>query len=89
MFVHNIRSYRRRGVSLVVTMITMPLMMGFVGLAVDVGMSRSLQSDLQRTADAVALAAAQDLGGLDPAVAMANAQATILSFDRQTDEPHH
>lgn len=73
-------SHRRRGVSLVATMVTMPLMLGFVGLAVDVGMSRSLQADLQRTADAAALAAAQDLGGADPDASMAVAQATVLSY---------
>ena len=74
------RSHRRRGVTVVATMIAMPLTLGFVGLAVDVGMSRSLQADLQRTADAAALAAAQDLGGINPTASMAVARATVLAY---------
>lgn len=80
MFGHTVRSHRRRGITLVVTVVTMPLMLGFVGLAIDIGMSHSLQADLQRTADACALAAAQDLGGLDPAASMALAQETVFSY---------
>lgn len=80
MSAHTILSHRRRGVSLVATLVTMPLMLGFVGLAVDVGMSRSLQADLRRTADAAALAAVQDLSGIDPAASMSSAQATVLAY---------
>ncbi len=85
---HAIRCHRRRGVSLVATMVTLPLILGFVGLAVDVGMSRSLQADLQRTADAAALAAVQDLGTLNLAAAMATAQATVLSYIQKNPVYH-
>lgn len=74
------RVHGRRGVTMVATLVSMPVLLGFVALAVDVGMTRSLQADLQRAADAVALAAAQDLGGVDAAASMALAEATALSY---------
>lgn len=53
-----ILSHRRRGISLVATVVALPLMLGFTALAVDVGLMFSVQADLQRAADASALAAA-------------------------------
>lgn len=71
---------RRRGLTIVSAAVMIPVLLGFVGLAVDVGMSASVKSDLQRTADVAALAAAQDLTGSDPEAAKTIARATVLQF---------
>ena len=56
--------HRRRGGALVVlVMISLVVIFGCAAMAVDVTMLHSAQSELQRTADAAALAAALELSG--------------------------
>ncbi len=49
---------RRRGASLILVLVTLPVMLGMAALAVDVGAMYNTRTDLQRTADAAALAGA-------------------------------
>ncbi len=70
------------GVTAVVVATTLSLMVGVTGAAVDLGVAYSAKAELQRTADAAALAAAQTMVGVgannlavaQPAVALATAQ---------------
>lgn len=80
MFTQRVYSSRRRGATMLATVVLLPLMLGFVGLAVDVGMAFSVKADLQRAADAAALAGVRELKGSDENAAMANSTATILSY---------
>jgi Flp pilus assembly protein TadG len=52
---------RRRGAVVVMVAVTLPVLMGFVVLAVDVGIMYNTRADLQRAADAAALAATEVL----------------------------
>lgn len=54
---------RRRGAVVVLVMISLVLIFGCAAMAVDLTMLYSAQSELQRTADAAALAAALELSG--------------------------
>ncbi len=54
--------YRRRGAALVLTAVMMVVLVGFAALSVDVGVIINARVDLQRAADAGALAAAEVLG---------------------------
>ncbi|MHC4697259.1 MAG: pilus assembly protein TadG-related protein [Planctomycetota bacterium] len=56
----------RRGVVLAFTLVTMTVLLGFAAMTIDVGMMYSIRAELQRTADAAALAAVQDLREADP-----------------------
>lgn len=58
------RQERRGGVAVYV-LVSAPLVIGFGALAVDIGMLYSAQAEIQRTADAAALAAAAGLLGDD------------------------
>ena len=80
MFRKRLLGSRRRGATALATVVLLPLMLGFVGLAVDVGMAYSVKADLQRAADAAALAGVRDLKGSDEGAAMANSIATILTY---------
>ena len=51
----------RRGAAVLYVMISLTAVFGMAALAVDVGMLYSAQAEMQRTADATALAAATDL----------------------------
>lgn len=55
------RTTRRRGNVAVVTAVSIPLLLGFVALAVDVGLLYNTRAELQRSADAAAMAAAWEL----------------------------
>jgi Flp pilus assembly protein TadG len=60
------RSYaRRRGNILALTALLMTVLMAFVALAVDVGYLYTVHTELQRTADAAAIAAAWELADKD------------------------
>jgi len=59
-------SPRRRGVVAVFTVVMMVVLVGFAGMTIDVGVMQMIRADLQRTADAAALAAIQDLRDADP-----------------------
>ncbi len=63
--------HRRRGTVAVQVAVFSTAMMGFAALAVDVGMLYNTRTELQRTADAAALAAAAELGQAvaDPRIA--------------------
>lgn len=58
----------------------MLLLLGFAALTIDIGMLQMVRAELQRTADAAALAAAQDLGDEDIAMTMALAQDTAQKY---------
>lgn len=61
------RSYRRRGITIVsVALVGFPIYLVAAALAVDFGKIFASQGDLQRTADAAALAAAGAMGTVDP-----------------------
>jgi len=61
------RSNRRRGITIVsVALVGFPIYLVAAALAVDFGKIFASQGDLQRAADAAALAAAGAMGGVDP-----------------------
>lgn len=55
------RNPRRRGAATVVTAVSITVLIGMAALAIDVGMLYSTRTELQRTADAAAIAAASQL----------------------------
>jgi len=55
------RDSRRRGAVVVYMAVTLLVLIGFAALAVDIGMLYSVQAEMQRSADAAALAAAREL----------------------------
>lgn len=57
----NPKSTARRGVSVVFTVVGLSVLMGFAALAIDVGYAYSVRTQLQRNADAAALAGASVL----------------------------
>lgn len=69
----------RRGAIVVLAAIMMVMLMAFVAFAVDIGFIALTRSRLQNNADAGALAAAQELSGMDdPATVRANARQAAL-----------
>jgi len=68
------RRSRRRGAAAVLTLVAFAALIGFAALAIDVGMLCGVQTELQRTADAAALAGAAKL--LDPSRLSGTADAT-------------
>ncbi|MFQ5462456.1 MAG: pilus assembly protein TadG-related protein [Phycisphaerae bacterium] len=71
---------RRRGITTVLVLTSLPLLLGMAALTIDVGRLTNTRVELQNTADAAALAASQDLGGLDPTIARQTAEATAVQF---------
>ncbi len=55
-------AYRRRGATAVMVAVAIPVLIGFAALTIDVGLIYNTKTDLQRAADAAALAAAGRLG---------------------------
>lgn len=55
-------AHRRRGATAVMVAIAIPVIIGFAALTIDVGLIYNTKTDLQRAADAAALAAASRLG---------------------------
>jgi len=53
---------RRRGATIVMIAVTLPVLMAFLAMSIDVGIMYNAKTDLQRAADAAALAAASRLG---------------------------
>lgn len=79
------RRQGRRGAVAVPVAVGMTVLMGFAALAVDVGMIYSTQAELQRTADAAALAAATELmnfGADGPLVASREAAAEFAARNK-------
>ena len=61
------------GYVIALTLIAMPLLLGFSLLVIDVGRSSNLHTDLQSAVDAMALAGARELDGRDNAIDRADA----------------
>ena len=68
-----------RGYVIALTVIAMPLLLGFSLLVIDVGRSGNLHTDLQNAVDAMALTAARELDGRDDAIDRANAAVAKLT----------
>lgn len=62
-----------RGYVIALTLISMPLLLGFSLLVIDVGRSGNLHTDLQNAVDAMALTGARELDGRDDAITRAEA----------------
>ncbi|KSV72863.1 TadE/TadG family type IV pilus assembly protein [Sinorhizobium sp. Sb3] len=62
-----------RGYVIALTLIAMPLLLGFSLIVIDVGRSANLHTDLQNAVDAMALAGARELDGRDDAITRAEA----------------
>lgn len=60
-----------RGYVIALTLIAMPMLLGFSLLIIDVGRSSNLHTDLQNAVDAMALAGARELDGRDDAITRA------------------
>src|SRR5260370_36486475 len=58
--------HRERGVVSIVVALSLAVLIGFVGLALDLGKVYVTKSEVQNSADACALAAARDLTGAAP-----------------------
>lgn len=77
---HALESFRRRrGAVLVLAALMMVMVFAFVAFAIDIGFISLTRSRLQNNSDAGALAAAQELSGVDdPATVRANARQAAL-----------
>lgn len=71
---------RRRGVVAVMVAICMVVLLGFAALAIDVGAMYNARGDLQRSADAAALAAAAVLSEYDTDDPVSTARATARKY---------
>ncbi len=73
-------THRRRGAVAVQVAVSMSAIVGFAALTIDVGVVYNAKTDLQRTADAAALAAASKLAAYDEGdpLALARAEAVRL-----------
>lgn len=69
----------RRGYVIALTLISMPLLLGFSLLVIDVGRTGNLHTDLQNAVDAMALAGARELDGRDDAITRADAAIEALA----------
>lgn len=77
---HHQNKSRRRGVAAVFSVAMLFVLLGFGALTLDIGAAQVVRAELQRTADAAALAAVQDLYEKDPAMAMAMGTATAHEY---------
>jgi Flp pilus assembly protein TadG len=68
-----------RGYVIALTLISMPLLVGFSLLVIDVGRSSNLHTDLQNAVDAMALAGARELDGRDDAIERSKAAVEKLA----------
>ncbi|MBP2237507.1 Flp pilus assembly protein TadG [Sinorhizobium kostiense] len=68
-----------RGYVIALTLISMPLLLGFSLMVIDVGRTGNLHTDLQNAADAMALTGARELDGRDDAIDRANAAIEALA----------
>ncbi|MCA1405869.1 Tad domain-containing protein [Ensifer sp. IC3342] len=69
----------RHGYVIALTLISMPLLLGFSLLVIDVGRTGNLHTDLQNAVDAMALAGARELDGRDDAIERAQAAIKTLA----------
>ncbi|WOS65169.1 TadE/TadG family type IV pilus assembly protein [Sinorhizobium fredii] len=68
-----------RGYVIALTLISMPLLLGFSLLIIDVGRTGNLHTDLQNAVDAMALSGARELDGRDDAITRADAAIEALA----------
>ncbi len=59
-------SFRRRAVTGAFVVVTLPVLLGFAALAIDVGSIAAAKTELQNAVDAAVLAGVQDLNGEPP-----------------------
>ncbi|MFQ5430569.1 MAG: pilus assembly protein TadG-related protein [Phycisphaerae bacterium] len=71
------RRHCRRGTTIIATVVMLPLLAGFIALAVDVGLMYCTKVELQDAADAASLAAAAQLPYQDSVLSTATQLATI------------
>jgi hypothetical protein len=88
---HPRRARRDRGTVIVFLAFFLVVLLGFLGLAVDVSKLMATRAQLQRAADAAALAGAsaidQETGAIDPDTAIVRAQQTAALNHAFVDEP--
>ncbi len=77
--------HQQRGATAVVVAIMLTVLVGFLGLAMNVGHSRMVRGQLQNACDAAALAGAQALDGSAAGVAAARAAAADYAARHVTD----
>ena len=70
----------RRGITLVIVVVMLPVLFGFAALTIDLGRGFNTRASLQSAADAAAMAASQDLGGLDPYLSISTARSTAAEY---------
>ncbi len=82
-----VHTHRRRGLVIVQVVVIMTTLLGMAALAVDMGFMWNARSDIQRTADAAALAAAGLLAELeDPALQARQAAEQYVASNRVMSE---
>lgn len=78
--------HRQRGVTAIIYALMLAVLLGFAGLAVDLGLMYHRKTQLQNAADSMALAAAQRLNGTAAGVAAARVQAQNLASSLRTGQ---
>ncbi|MER9639891.1 pilus assembly protein TadG-related protein [Mesorhizobium sp. M0239] len=68
----------QRGIAMILVAIMLPVIIGFALLAIDMSRANGLHNDLQKGADALALAVAAELDGRSDSITRANLAATTL-----------
>ncbi len=76
----NAVDHRRRGTVIVFTAVMLVVLCGFAAMTLDVGYMYNVRADLQRTADAAALAAASRLAEHDAADPVARAREAAVEY---------
>ena len=71
----------RRGVIVMLVAVMLVILFGFMAFAIDLGHIAVVDAELQNAADAAALAAADEMGSLNPDVAGAANELTQANFD--------
>ncbi|MER8464080.1 pilus assembly protein TadG-related protein [Mesorhizobium sp. M1396] len=71
----------QRGVAMILVAIMLPVIIGFALLVIDMSRANSLHNDLQKGADAFALAAAAELDGKSDAITRSNNALATLVFN--------
>ena len=72
----------RRGAAVVQVAVFLTTLIGFAALAIDVGLLYNERADLQKTADAAALAAAAELGDYSQGDPLDSARTLATAFSR-------
>ncbi|MCF6127258.1 hypothetical protein EN904_00545 [Mesorhizobium sp. M7A.F.Ca.CA.001.07.2.1] len=72
----------QRGIALILVSITLPAIIGFSLLAIDMSRANNLHNDLQKGADSFSLAAAAELDGRPDSITRADRALSTLVFNR-------